>query len=142
MADGLWHQGPFFISTDPEKTDLAAVADYLATSYWAKHVPRDQIMASIDAGPVYNLIDDRSGQQIGFARVITDHIRIAYICDVFILDPHQGQGLGAWLIETVMADPRLASIGHWVLATADAQAFYEKLGFVEAAQGRYMLLKK
>ncbi len=136
-----WHQGQFVISADPEKTDLTLVTDYLATSYWAKHLPRDQISASIKAGPVYNLIDEQSGQQVGFARVISDQIRFAYICDVFVLDSHQGRGLGIWLIETVMADPRFERVRHWVLATADAQAFYQKLGFEEAMPGRYMVRK-
>ena len=142
MVEGIWHRDHFTISSDPQKTDVEAVTNFLKTSYWASHVPRDHIIASIKSSLVYNLIDDRLGQQVGFARVVTDHVRLAYMCDVFILDDHQGQGLGAWLIETAMADPRLAGIGHWVLATSDAQPFYRKLGFVEAETGRYMVLKK
>lgn len=142
MAGNVWHRGQFTISSDPQKTDLQVVADYLATSYWAKHVPREKIVASIKSSFVYNLINGQHDRQTGFAHVVSDRVRFAYICDVFVLDTHRGQGLGAWLIEAVMEDPRLAEVGHWVLATSNAQPFYRKLGFEVAVPGRYMVLKK
>ncbi len=142
MVEHSWRRGAYSLSNDPEKTDVAMVADYLAASYWAKHVPRDKVIASLRSSLVYNLTDDRTGEQIGFARVVSDQCRFAYICDVFVLDACQGQGLGQWLIKSVMADPVLAAVDHWVLATSDAQPFYRKLGFVEAVAGRYMVLKK
>ncbi|KAF2429361.1 hypothetical protein EJ08DRAFT_300780 [Tothia fuscella] len=37
-------------------------------------------------------------RQIGFARIITDYVTIAYLTDVFILPECQGTGLGKWLI--------------------------------------------
>lgn len=142
MVEGAWHRNHFTISTDPQRTDIEIVADFLKASYWASHVPRDQIIASMKSSLVYNLIDDRHGRQIGFTRVVSDQVRFAYLSDVFVLEAYQGQGLGAWLIEAAIADPRLADIGHWVLATSDAQPFYRKLGFEEAVPGRYMVLKK
>ena len=45
--------------------------------------------------------------QVGFARVVTDRATYAYLCDVYVLETHRGQGLGKWLIETVMAHPDL-----------------------------------
>ncbi len=141
MAEDLSRRHRFTISMDPETTDFETVVGFLAQSYWANHVPRDQIIASFRTSLIYNLLDDQSGRQIGFARVISDRVRFAYLSDVFVLDSHRGQGLGTWLIETVMADPVLADVGHWALATSDAQAFYRKLGFEEAVPGRYMVRK-
>ena len=46
-----------------------------------------------------------------------------------MLDAHRGRGLGAWLIETVIAHPELAG-QRLMLATADAQGLYERFGFV------------
>jgi len=42
-------------------------------------------------------------QQIRFARELTDNITFAWLCDVFIAESHQGQGLGKWLIESVVS---------------------------------------
>ena len=138
-AGGLSCRGPFLISTDPAEADHDVIAGFLATSYWASTVPREQIIKSLDGSFTYHLIDEQAGAQIGFARVVSDGARFAYLCDVFVLDSYRGQGLGAWLIETAMADPRLQTVGRWVLATADAQPFYRKLGFEEAKPGRYMV---
>ena len=49
----------------------------------------------------------KGDQQIGFARVITDYATFAWIADVFILDAFQGQGLGNWLMEVIIAHPEL-----------------------------------
>lgn len=141
MAFGQWRKGHFSISADPKDTDHRIVTDFLRTSYWASHVPPDQIISSFETSRVYNLIDDQLERQIGFARVITDKVRFAYLCDVFVLDSHQGRGLGKWMIETVIADPHLASVGHWVLATLDAQDFYRSFGFEVTDPGRYMVRK-
>jgi GNAT superfamily N-acetyltransferase len=67
--------------------------------------------------------------QIGFARVITDYATFGYLADVFVLEEHRGQGLSVWLMETVMAHPRLQGFRVWRLATKDAHSLYEKVGF-------------
>jgi GNAT superfamily N-acetyltransferase len=54
----------------------------------------------------YNLRADQTGCQIGFARVVSDGARIAWLSDVFVLASERGQGLGTWLVGTAMADPR------------------------------------
>lgn len=140
--EGTWRRDRFIISADPKKADHATITGFLGTSYWAGHLSREQIIRSLETSLIYSLFDDHKDHQIGFARVVSDHVRFAYLSDVFVLDAYRGQGLGAWLIETVMSEPRLEHVEHWVLATSDAQAFYKKLGFEEAAPGRYMVLKK
>ncbi len=40
-------------------------------------------------------------KQIGLARLITDHVTIAYLTDVYVLEEYQGKGLGTWLLEAV-----------------------------------------
>ncbi len=55
---------------------------------------------------------------------------MAYLCDVFILEPFQGQGLGVWLIETIVSHPDLQGLRRFLLATRDAHGLYSKVGFV------------
>lgn len=40
---------------------------------------------------------------VGFARLVTDAVTFAYLTDVYVLPPHQGKGLGTWLVECVQA---------------------------------------
>jgi GNAT superfamily N-acetyltransferase len=68
-------------------------------------------------------------QQVGFARIVTDYATFAYLADVFILEPFRRQGLGVWLMETIMSHPDVQSFRRWLLATRDAHTLYQKVGF-------------
>ena len=57
---------------------------------------------------------------VGFARVLTDHVVLVFLADVFILESHRGKGLSTWLMEIVMGLPELQSIRRWFLGTRDA----------------------
>jgi len=43
-------------------------------------------------------------QQIGFARVLTDYTTIAYLMDVFIIEPFRGKGFSKKLLLIVSND--------------------------------------
>jgi GNAT superfamily N-acetyltransferase len=75
--------------------------------------------------------------QAGFARVVTDRARFAWLADVFVLEAHRGAGLGVWLVETVLSHPDLTAV-RFVLGTADAHGLYERFGFEPADPGRIM----
>ena len=68
-------------------------------------------------------------RQIGFARVVTDYATYAYVCDVFVLEAHRGQGLATWLMQCVTSHPDLQGLRRWCLTTRDAHGLYEKAGF-------------
>lgn len=52
---------------------------------------------------------------------------------------HQGQGLGNWLMECIMAHKELRGLGKWSLVTRDAHGLYARFGFQPLADpGRYM----
>ena len=42
-----WVSGSFTVTCDPAKIDHAAVAEYLASSYWAKGIPRATVERSL-----------------------------------------------------------------------------------------------
>lgn len=69
------------------------------------------------------------GQQVGFARVISDGATIAYLGDVFVLPAYRGQGLSKWLMDCVTTHPDLQGMRRWILATSDAHGLYEQYGF-------------
>jgi GNAT superfamily N-acetyltransferase len=66
----------------------------------------------------------RDDAQIGFARVVTDEATFAYLADVFVIAGERNAGLGQWLVETILFDPRLQHLRRWLLVTRDAKGLY------------------
>lgn len=124
-------QASFTVSDDPARLDVAAIYAYLTRSYWAKDIPRDIVEHSIRGSLCFGLYDG-DGEQIGFARVVTDRAAFAYVCDVYVLEDYQGRGLGTWLMTCMLDHPDLQGLRRWLLTTQDAHTFYEDAGFVRA----------
>ena len=70
-----------------------------------------------------------AGEQVGFARMITDCATWAYLCDVFVLPDHQGDGLGTAMVRTIVEHPDVVDVKTQFLATADAHDLYAKFGY-------------
>jgi len=79
-------RGEFIISTDRERLSLDLVHGFLTNCYWAKGIPREVVKRSIQHALCFGIYDGE-GAQVGFARVISDFATIAYIGDVFVLEP-------------------------------------------------------
>ena len=124
-----WRHGNYVISTDPSMLDLDAVHGFLQRSYWASERPLETVKRSVEHSLNFGLYQEKDRRQVGFARVVTDFATFAWLCDVFIDEAHRGQGLGAWLMETVVEHPELRCMRLWVLGTRDAHGLYEKIGF-------------
>jgi GNAT superfamily N-acetyltransferase len=126
-------QGACKISTNPKLLNVSFIHEWLSTqSYWAKNISRDKIERIIKHALCFGVYNN--GEQIGFAKVITDYATTAYIGDVFIIEAYRGKGLSKWLMETIIAHPDLQTLRRWVLATADAHKLYEKTGFKSLAK--------
>jgi N-acetylglutamate synthase-like GNAT family acetyltransferase len=121
----------FFISSDRSKLDLAIIHGFLRQSYWAKNIPLETVQRSIQNSLCFGIYEncEQAHKQVGFARVITDYAVIAYLADVFILKPYQGQRLGKHLIQHILNEPDLQGLRKWLLVTGDAHEFYQKIGF-------------
>ena len=126
----------YVISTDPQRLDREAVWRFLRTAYWSPGIEREILDRGIDNSLVFGLYDP-TGAQAGFARIVTDWARFAWLADVFVLEHHRGRGLGVWLVETVVGHPDLTGL-RLVLATADAHGLYERFGFAPVAGARMM----
>ena len=117
----------YTISTDPARLDMDAICDFLTRAYWALGRPRERTERAFANSLVFGLYaDDR---QIGLARVVSDYAVFAYLCDVFIHEEYRAQGLGKWLMETVMSHPDLQGLRRWTLATNDAHELYRQFGW-------------
>ncbi len=126
---GHWQRGEYTISTDKSRLDIGVIHSFLDISYWAAGRSVETIRRSIENSIPFGLY--KGDQQVGFARVITDYATFAWIADVFVLEPHRGQGLSKWLMEVIISHPELQGFRRWVLATKDAHELYRKFGFNE-----------
>jgi GNAT superfamily N-acetyltransferase len=121
------HKNNFTISTAPSRLDLDAACELLTRAYWALGRPRERTERAFANSLVFGLYDGE--KQIGLARVVSDYAIFAYLCDVFVHEDYRAQGLGTWLIETVMSHPDLQGLRRWTLVTRDAHGLYRQFGW-------------
>jgi N-acetylglutamate synthase-like GNAT family acetyltransferase len=121
------HRDQFTISTDPARLDMDAIVDMLTRAYWAVGRPREKTERAYQNSLVFGVYDGDT--QIGMARIITDTSIFAYLCDVFIHEDYRAQGLGKWLMQTILQHPDLVDVRRWLLVTSDAHGLYEQFGF-------------
>jgi GNAT superfamily N-acetyltransferase len=136
MLAGMWTRGEYTITTDRSRLDLDVIHGYLDRSYWAQGRTREAVARSIAESLPFGLY--RGDAQVGFARVITDHVTLAYLADVFVLEEHRGRGLGTWLVEVVTGLPELQAVRRWLLGTRDAHGLYRRFGFAAPTPGIWM----
>lgn len=127
------------IDKDKSRLDIDLVHGFLATSYWAKDIPKDIVLKSIAGSDCFGIY--KTGQQVGFARVITDHATFAYIADVFVVPSERGRGLATWLLSEIMGETKYKNLRRWMLATKDAHSLYRKVGFKEPPQDYLMEIR-
>lgn len=127
------------ISTDKTRLDVPFIQDFLKDIYWAAGRTIPEVQTTIDASFCFGIYLD--GEQVGFARVVTDYVVFAYLMDVFITPAHRGKGYSSLLIKAMMEEPALQQVKIWRLATTDAQFLYEKFGFTPLAHPEKMMEK-
>jgi GNAT superfamily N-acetyltransferase len=125
-----WERDEYLISTDRARLNIDLIHDFLShTSYWATGRSREVVERSIENSLCFGIYKD--SDHVGFARVVTDYATFAWIADVFVLPEHRGRGLAKWLMEVMLAHPRLQGFRRWVLSTKDAHGVYEPFGFIK-----------
>ena len=119
-----------YVVTDRQAAfDVDAIHRFLSTeSYWALGRSRALVEASI-AGSLCVGLFTSAGEQVGFARVVTDRATMAHLSDVFVLPAHRGNRHGQAVVEALLFHPELRTVKRWSLSTADAHGLYARYGF-------------
>jgi GNAT superfamily N-acetyltransferase len=130
-----WTDGNLLVSDDKSRLQIEVIQGYLERSYWARGIPRETVARSIENSRICLGLFDGDAQ-VGFARLVTDEATYAYLCDVFVLESHQGRGLAVWLLRCVHTHPGLRGIRRWALVTRDAHGLYERFGWRPLADPR------
>lgn len=141
MAHEL-RRASFLVSDDQALLDFDVVHGFLTACYWSAGIPRAVVEKaarhSLTFG-VYREPDGAAEEQLGYARVVTDHATYAYLCDVFIVEKARGQGLSKLLMQAIMEHPDLQDLRRFGLFTRDAHGLYAQFGFAPSPLGgRYM----
>ena len=125
---------------DPVRLDRDMVHHYLSQeSYWAAGLPRDIFERSLAGSLCFAAYVN--GQQVAFARMITDQATFAYLADVFVLPDWRGHGISKALMAFIMAHPGLQNLRRMLLATADAHGLYAQYGFTPLSNPERMMEK-
>lgn len=140
MTQNEWRRGAYEISVERARLDMPAIHEFLsAKSYWAQGRSFETVRRSIEHSLPFGLY--KGARQIGFARVVTDYATFAWLADVYVLDEFRGEGLGKWLVETVLDYPDFQALRRWILGTRDAHDLYRQFGFNEIEEPQFYLHK-
>ena len=122
--------GQYNLSTDRTNVDVDLVHQYLSSeAYWALDRSKDTVAQSIANSGLVGGVYTVDGDQVGFARMVTDFATFGWLCDVFVLAGHQGHGLGVALVEMLVEHPDVSGLRLQILATADAHGLYGRFGY-------------
>ncbi|MFJ8860511.1 GNAT family N-acetyltransferase [Streptomyces sp. NPDC102451] len=135
MTDDGSAEQRYEISDDPARLDPARIHHWLSTdAYWALGRTREQQDRAMEGSLNFGAYAAGSGEQAGYARVITDRASFAWICDVYVDPAARGHGLGTRLVANVRDQLAPLGVRRFLLATKDAHGVYAKLGFAPLAE--------
>jgi GNAT superfamily N-acetyltransferase len=131
-ADGL------LLTTDPGRINTDLVHSWITGTYWATGRSHDAMCRAIAGSEPAGIYREADGRQVAFARVVTDGVVFAYLCDVFVDPECRGLGLGTWLVRALRDDLARRGLKRILLVTRDAHPVYAPLGFEPADPERWM----
>ncbi len=115
------------VSDDFKKMDFAMIHLYLSQTYWSEGISKIRMKRAMENS--LNVGAFVSGQQVGYARIVTDQATYAYLCDVFVLDFAKGKGYSKLMLEFILKMHELSGIKRFSLATKDAHKLYAQFGW-------------
>lgn len=117
-------------SSDTSMIDVALVHRWLSEqAYWARGRTRETHDAAMAGSRNYGVFDAGTGEQLAYARAITDGATFAWIADVFVEPSARGRGVGIRIMQGIVDDLEPLGLKRMALFTEDAHTLYEKFGF-------------
>lgn len=118
------------LDDDPRRVQRDQVWQWLSTeAYWGRWRERADFEQQLDsAWRVVGAYLSDTGEQVGFARAVSDGVAFAYLADVVVAPQHQRRGVGTALLSR-MIDEGPGREYRWILFTRDGHPLYERFGF-------------
>lgn len=127
----------YTLTDDQAQIDVSATHAYLTRSYWSPGIPLETVARALANSFCVAVRHD--GQQVAFARVITDHATFGWLADVYVLEDHRGLGLSKAMVAALHNHPRLQGLRRWGLHTLDAHGLYQQFGWGGSATPERMM---
>lgn len=109
--------------------DFVQVTKMLSDAFWSKGIEIDEIKKGAENSTLVVGVFSNQNKQIGYARVISDKTRFAYITDVYVEENFRKKGIGRKMINYILNHHELKDVYQWLLITKDAHGVYSKVGF-------------
>ena len=123
--------------------DFPKVTAMLAAAHWSPGISQAEVRHGAENSTLVIGAFQEDGTQIGYARVLSDKTRFAYLMDVIVEEPLRALGVGEAMIDYLLGHPELSEVYQWMLITTHAHEFYEKCGFVRTSRpGDLMEIRK
>ncbi|WP_100488405.1 GNAT family N-acetyltransferase [Sporolactobacillus pectinivorans] len=117
-----------------ELVNAVELNELLATNNWDVH-PIERLEEGIKASWGNVCVRNENRQLIGYARILSDGIRHAYICSVIVHPGFQKQGIGTAIMNESLDMLRENKLYPTLVASPGKKSYYEKLGFETESSG-------
>ena len=109
--------------------------------WWTQKRHLSEVRKLLDnSSVVIGLINEESGELIGFARVISDTIYRAFIFDVIAKKNYRNDGIGTILMNSILEHPHVRDVERVELYCPDRLVtYYEKFGFSTEVNGSNLM---
>ncbi len=121
----------YHLKSGVPEMDFVKVTGMLTNAYWCKGIQIDEVRKGALHSALVVGAFELVGNQIGFARVISDKTRFAYILDVIVDEAYQKMGVGQAMMRYILSHPELEDVYQWFLVSSTARGVYRKVGFKE-----------
>lgn len=122
------------IKSGIESMDFERVTEMLSKAWWCTGIKINEVKQGAYNSALVAGVFLPEQIQIGYARVISDKTRFAYILDVYIDENYRNKGAGQKLINYILTHDDLKDVYQWLLITKDAHHFYSKTGFTPTSR--------
>ncbi len=111
-----------------ESMDFVRTTELLSKAFWCPGIKIEEVKkGAFNSALVVGAFIENT--QVGYARVISDKTRFAYICDVIVDEDHRRKGIGRKMVDHILSHKELEEVYQWLLITKDAHGVYKKSGF-------------
>lgn len=120
----------FSIIEQLNESQIKQLHHLLQQMWWSRERSLDEVLTMLKTSMSFGLIENETQDLVGYARVLTDEIKYAFIFDVMVVEKYRGNGFGKRIVDAVIGHPRLKNIKRFELTCAeDMVPFYEKFSF-------------
>ena len=118
----------FVISDELGRIQFPRVHAWLTGTYWSPGIVYDRVLKAANGSSLVVGVFD-GDEQVAYCRVVSDLVRFAWLCDVYVEPAYRGRGISKAMMSFVMEHPDHLDIDRWMLGTLDAHGLYEQYGF-------------